>query len=477
LTKGQYDTLDYSGNPAYIKNNAHSNVISVRTGVSHVYRFSEHFSNTSTLFATGIASNVSSAGGWTDKLPVNYGVRSTFDYKRKLGEKFHLSGITGIEAQRQNCQTMAYGMVKDSLASLTNPDAYNLIGAMKSNTYTISTTYSYFTEWTLKMPYKISLTAGVGVSNMNIQLNDRFYVASNNSSNPSKPHKPTVYEQSYNNNLSPKVALNKVINDQLSVYASYSVGYKTPVSSYFYIPLLGQVNAGLKPEKGTQYEVGVKGNMLNKQLTFEVAAFMTNFENKMTVVAVPNAANTATSYTYVANGGTQVNQGVEFAVRYEVMKNADGFISSLMPFVNGAYSNFTYKDFRFQQLNGSKDGIVEVDYSGKKVAGVPPLTLNAGIDIATKYGVYANLIYSYRDSVYYTSDNVDRAPSFGLLNGKIGYRKVFAKHFSVDAYLGLNNITNQQYYVMLFVNQTPDVYIPGPNKMNFFGGSSLKYIF
>jgi len=477
LTKGQYDTLDYSGNTAYIKNDAHSNVVSVRTGVSHIYRFSEHFSNTSTLFATGLTSNVSSAGGWTDKLPVNYGVRSTFDYKRALGEKFHLSGITGVEAQRQYSQTIAYNMVKDSLNSLTNPDAYNIIGSLKSNTSSISTTYSYFTEWTLKMPYKISLTAGVGVSNMSIQLNDRLYVASNNSSDPTKPHKPSLYEKSYNNNVSPKIAVNKLINESLSVYTSYSVGYKAPVSSYFYIPLLGQVNPNLKPEKGTQYEVGVKGNMFNKQLTFEVAAFMTNFENKMTVVAVPNATNTATSYTYVANGGQQQNKGLELAIRYEIMKKSDGIFTSVMPFVNGAYSNFQYKDFKFQQLNSSKDQIVEVDYSGKKVAGVPPLTLNAGIDVATKYGVYANLIYSYRDSVFYTSDNVDRAPSFGLLNGKIGYRKVFAKHFSVDAYLGLNNITNQQYYVMLFVNQTPDVYIPGPNKMNFFGGASLKYTF
>ena len=475
LTKEQYDMLDYSGNPAYIKNNAHSNVISARAGLGHTYRFSKNLSNTTTVFGTGISSNVSSAGGWTDKLPVNYGTRSTLDYKRSLGDNFALSGVTGIEAQRQNSQSIGYGMVKDS-NNVNNP--YNIIGAMKSNTYAVSKTYSYFTEWSLKMPYDISLTAGVGVSNMSIELNDRFYVASNNNpSNPNHTTKPSTYANSFNNLVSPHVALNKVFNKQISVYASYGTGYKAPVSSYFYIPLTGQLNTNLKPEKGTQMEIGTKGNLLNKKLYYEVAAFHTVFTDKMTVVAVPNPAQTATSYTYVANGGTQINNGLEAMVRYNLIQSETGFITALTPFVNGTYANFTYGDFKFQQLNASKDQIVEVDYTGKKVAGVPPLTLNAGVDLTTKMGVYANMTYSYRDSVYYTSDNANRANSYSLLNGKIGYRKVFANHFSVDAYFGANNITSQQYYVMLFVNQTPDVYLPGPTKINFFGGINFKYIF
>lgn len=475
LTKGQYDTLDYSGNPAYIKNNAHSNVISARAGLGHTYRFSKNLSNTTTVFGTGISSNVSSAGGWTDKLPVNYGTRSTLDYKRSLGENFAISGVTGIEAQRQNSQSIGYGMVKDS-NNVNNP--YNIIGAMKSNTYAISKTYSYFTEWSLKMPYEISLTAGVGVSNMSIELNDRFFVASNNNpSNPNHTTKPSTYANSYNNLVSPHVALNKVFNKQMSVYASYGTGYKAPVSSYFYIPLTGQLNTNLKPEKGTQMEIGTKGSLLNKRLSYEVAAFHTVFTNKMTVVAVPNAANTATSYTYVANGGTQINNGLEAMVRYNLIQSESGMVTALTPFVNATYSNFTYGDFKYQQLNSSKDQVVEVDYSGKKVAGVPPLTLNAGFDLVMKSGIYANMTYSYRDSVYYTSDNLNKANSYSLVNGKIGYRKVFANHYSVDAYFGINNMTSQQYYVMLFVNQTPDVYLPGPNNVNFFGGINFKYIF
>ena len=44
LTISQYDNLDYSGNPAYIKNNAHSNVISFRAGIGSTYHFNQNLS-------------------------------------------------------------------------------------------------------------------------------------------------------------------------------------------------------------------------------------------------------------------------------------------------------------------------------------------------------------------------------------------------------------------------------------------------
>lgn len=474
LTIAQYNSFDYSGNPAYIANNAHSNVISFRAGVNHTHQFNKHLSNSTSVFGTGISSNVSSAGGWTDKTPLNYGLRSTFDTKFYLNDKFALSGITGIEAQRQNAQTLGYGMVKDS----ANPTGYNIIGAIRSNQYTISKTASLFTEWTLAMPYDISLTAGVGLSTMNIELNDRFYVLTNNNpSNPAGTHKPTQYKASYNDMVSPHFAVNKVFNKEISVYAAYSKGYKAPVSSYFFIPLTGQVNTGLKPEIGTQFEIGTKGTLLHGKLFYQLAAFDTHFKNKMTVVAVPNAANTATSYTYVANGGSQHNKGIEALIKYTVFQSATGFFKSIAPFANMALSDFKYEDFKFQQLSTDKKDVVTVDYSGNKVAGVPPVTFNAGVDIATKIGLYGNVTYSYRDGMYFTSDEANKTTSYNLVNAKFGIQQTIAKHLGIDVFAGANNITGTQYYFMVFLNQLPDAYLAAPNKINYFGGINLKYTF
>ncbi|MFL5772611.1 MAG: TonB-dependent receptor, partial [Flavisolibacter sp.] len=275
LSIPQYEANDYSGNPAYIKNNAHSEIVGFRTGISHTYFFTNNVSNTTTVFGSGVSNNSSSAAGWTDKDPINYGLRSTFDTKLQISSGIRLGGVTGVETQHQRAQTIGYAMTADS----NNLSGYNRIGTMRSNQFTISGTTSVFTEWTLGLPGELSITAGLGWSNMKIELNDRFYSVPTNRA-------PTQYKRTFDNMLSPHVAINKVFNKQVSMYGAYSKGFKAPASSYFFIPQTGQVNLGLNPEEGDQFEVGTKGSFLNNKLSYQLALFDAIFSDKMTTVPV-----------------------------------------------------------------------------------------------------------------------------------------------------------------------------------------------
>jgi iron complex outermembrane receptor protein len=220
---------------------------------------------------------------------------------------------------------------------------------------------------------------------MKIELDDRFYVAGST--------KPTNYKATYDDLLSPHVAINKVFNESVSAYVSYSKGYKAPVSSYFFIPFTGQVNTGLKPEIGEQFEIGTKGNLFKTKLVYELALFNAKFKDKMTAIAVASTtAPNTTAYSYVANGGDLNNKGIEVLLKYTIYQSATGFIKTIRPFGNMAYSDFKYEDYRFQ-----KSVTVTEDYSGKAVAGVPKFAGNLGIDIATKPGLYANVNYLYKD--------------------------------------------------------------------------------
>ena len=468
LTIEQYKNSDYSGNPEYIKRDAHSAVTSFRAGLGHTYQFNNNISNTTTVFGTGMNTNASSAGGWTDKDPVNFGLRSVVNMKFPLKNQTALSGITGIETQHQYAQTIGYTMVADP----SDANAYWMVGAMRSNQSTYSGTSSIFTEWTLSLPRELSFTAGLGWSNMNIELNDRFFVA--NSSNPRK------YKASYNDMFSPHLAINKVINKEVSVYASYSKGYKAPVSSYFFIPATGKLNTSLKPEVGDQFEVGSKGLLFRDKLSYQVAVFDALFSNKMTAIAVPlDGSTTTTAYSYVANGGKQDNRGLEAVLKYTAYESSKSFIKSIRPFANFAYSDFTYKDFKFQKFkSGSNNTAVDtIDYSGHDVAGVSPITFNIGVDLLSNFGWYANAYYSYKDAMPITSDGKEMTSSYSLVNAKLGLRKSLSRHFDTDIYFGVNNITGTQYYYMVFVNQLPDAYLPAPDKANYFAGINLKYNF
>lgn len=480
LTVAQYNNNDFTGNIEYIKRNAHSAVYTARGGLGHTYTFNNHIANTTTVFLTAFNSNASSAGGWTDKASTNFGLRSTFDTKFNIEKGLTLSGITGIETQRQNSTTIGYGMGKNpkdtaSVWKWGNPN-YWVINAITSDLYAAVATTSLFTEWTLALPHDLSFTAGVGYSNMKIGLDDRFY-------EPTKPNKPTHYDTAYNRMLSPHVAVNKVFNKQISVYAAYSKGYKAPVSSYFFIPYVltpansetGVVNHHLKPEIGNQFEIGSKGSLFNSRLNYQVAVFRAVFSHKMTNVAVPLNATT-TAYSYVVNGGKQDHNGVELSVRYNVISSAKGFFIAVTPFWNFAYSDFKYKNFKFQ-TGTTVANTKTFDFSGSPVAGVSKIVSAEGIDFTAKCGLYGNIVHLFRDKMPITSPDTLTTKSYSLVNAKLGFRKNLSAHWNIDLSFGVNNMGGTKYPIMIFVNQIPDAYIAGPAKANYFGQLKLDFIF
>ena len=480
LTVAQYNTNDFSGNIEYIKRNGHSKVYTVRGGLGHVYNFNNHFSNNTTVFLTAFNNNASSAGGWTDKASTNLGIRSTFNTKFTLGSGSTLSGITGVEAQRQNATTIGYGMVKNpkdtaSVWNWGNP-YYWVIGAITSDLYAEEATTSAFTEWTLALPKDLSITAGLGLSNMKIRLDDRFY-------EPAKPNKPTRYDTMYNSMFSPHIAINKVFSKQASVYAAYSRGYKAPVSSYFFIPYVltpansetGIVNNHLKPEIGDQFEIGTKGAVLKGRLNYQLALFETIFSDKMTTVTVPLNATT-TAYTYVVNGGKQDDKGIELSLRYAAVQAGNGFFTAVDPFVNFTYSDFKYKNFGFQ-TGTTVANTKTYDFSGFPVAGVSKIVASEGIDFTTKPGLYGNIVHLYRDKMPITSPDTLTTSSYSLINAKLGFRKSLSAHWNIDISFGVNNIGGVKHPIMIFVNQIPDAYIAGPRKADYFAGLELDFIF
>lgn len=480
LTIAQYDNNDYSGNVEYIKRDGHSNVITFRLGIGHTYQFTKAISNSTTVFGTGFNSNVSSAGGWTDKTTLNYGLRSVFNTSFDLKKGITLSGTTGVEAQRQDGQTIGYNMKQNPFDTASvwkwGISPYWVVNAITSNFATVSKTGSLFTEWTLGLPRDFSLTAGIGASNMHITLNDRF--------NPALATRPARFDTTYGSMVSPHVAINKVMSKRLSLYASYSKGYKAPVSAYFYIttpavttpptPATGRVNNVLKPETGNQFEIGSKGLLLNDKLSYEVAYFNAVFSNKMTAISVVSPASpTATLFSYMVNGGKQKDKGLEALIKYALVESGKGFFNTVRPFANITYSDFTYGD----NFSIQKSITATENYSGKEVAGVSKIVANIGLDVMTKWGLYANLVYNYRDKQPITSLNDLYTKSYNLLNGKTGLQKSLSRHISLDAYFGAINITNTKYYLMVFVNQLPDAYMPAPRYANVFGGANLKWVF
>ncbi|MDR2972416.1 MAG: TonB-dependent receptor [Bacteroidales bacterium] len=471
LTVEQYETKDYSGDPTYIRNDAHSGLKVFRAGVEHSFIFDKHISNSTSIFGQSqVLDQSSSGGGWTDKNALNFGFRSVFNLQFNLSKNKNivLSGIAGVELQKMSGSSIGYNMAPDS----TNLDApYNIITTVRSNQLLNNLTYSYFTQWSLSLPKGFSISAGIGISHQSLELTNRMWALTNN--HPANKA-PKIQANKYNFLPSPSFSIHKMFGKVASIYASYSMGYKAPVTSHLLITATNEINTGLKPERGQQVEIGTKGNFLANRLFYAVAVFYAQFTNKFAPVAVLDETQSHVLYTYAINAGTTNNLGVECEINYKIIDSQTKFVKLLRPFANVTYSFYRYGDYEFQSIQ--KDSLVIENYKGIQVAGVSPWVFNVGIDFDTKIGLYANINYGYRTAMTITTDGLHKAHPFGLLNMKIGYLKRF-KGFEMNLFVGANNMTCTQYYTMAMIDHLPEPYIPGPDKINYYGGGGVRYYF
>jgi len=243
------------------------------------------------------------------------------------------------------------------------------------------------------------------------------------------------------------------------------------------IAAIGETNMGLRPESGVQYEIGTKGDVFNRKLSYQLALFDLDVHNKIVAETVA-AAGSLPQYTAYVNAGRQQDLGAELSLSYVLIDDRHAAVSLLRPFMTYAYSDFRYKDF----YSDNNHNAATVDYSNNSVAGVAPSVLNVGVDLETHPGFYAYATYRFVGPVPYTFDNLHYAKAFSLVSGKIGYRRMFGDHLSLDAYAGADNLTNSTYYTFLFFSgnlagTTDPHFLPMPYTATVYGGAKLAYIF
>lgn len=440
--------------PAYMVNLSKVDIQSFRTGVTDNYKISRHFSNQTTVFSDGYTLNSPFAHGRTEDMAFTFGGRTGFVYS---ADSVH--GTIGAQFE----ETVAF----NKSYNLTN----GVLGAIKGDLQNTSMVYNAFTEWKVNLPAGFIATAGASLNFTEYGISDLLA----NSANPT--HANQSGYKSFNPSFTPRLSLLKQMNSHLSVYADVSAGYTPPPTADIVNSTIGQVNLGLKPESGIQYEVGTKGDFLKGKLSYQLALFDLYVHNKLITEQVP-ATSTEPTYSSYVNAGAQQDLGAELSLSYAVLDNKKSAVTLLRPFLTYAYSDFTYQNFN----SDNNDNAATVHYGGNKVAGVAPSVLNLGIDLQTKLGFYLYVTYRYVDKVPYTFDNLNYARAYNLLSAKVGYKSMLGNHFSIDVFGGGDNLLNNTIYSFLFYSgnlagTTDPHFLPEPYNATFYGGAKLAYIF
>jgi len=445
--------LDFA-EPEYLSNNGHVAIDSVRLGVAHRYQFVPAFGNTTSAFASGYQLDQPFAVGLSDNLALNLGGRTELTGRFDAGIAT-IRAIVGSEIERSMAFKKSYGLVQSK------------VGALRGDLQVISLQSNTFAQADVELPAEVTVTAGASLNFVHYNISDRLTAAGHLDQSGVKSFDPVV---------TPRVAVQKTFARDLSIYAEVSQGYSAPASGSVVIPQIGQVNDGLRPERGTLFEIGSKGLLAGERFGYEIALFDLRVTDKLTTQTVLTPAGSV-FYVMTTNAGNQNNIGLELDTRYAVLKNANAPISLVQAFAGYAYSHFRYDGFKSDNNNNA----TTISYDGNKVVGVPEHVVDAGVDVLSRIGVYGNSTLQVVSPVALTFDNAHSAKRYALLNAKAGYRRDLPGAFKLDVSFGVKNITNSTYYTMVFLNQSyagppPQVYLPGPGT-TVFGGVNVTKAF
>jgi len=449
-------------NDDYVANNSKVEIESFRAGVTSVHSFNSHFSNKTTAFATGHTLDQNFAHGFSYHNNLNFGARTDFMYQQQF-EDVGVNGQLGAFIQKSN-EAVNGVFIPPFIHPPFTPSTQPQYPTDDQN-YALN--YNIFTKWKLSLPHDFQVSFG-GVLNFNefgirdMLNNGTLYAGS---STQSKTFDPT---------FSPSISVLRSFNGKSSVYASISSG-KTPPLLSDIISGDGSVNDELKPERGVQYEIGTKGNLMNDRLSYKLALFDLVIKDRL-VTQYDN------SVSYTTNAGKQQNKGLELSLGYKLIDKPETPVSLLNVWMSYTYSNFTYDQFKVYAQNAAGNDSTVADFSGNSVAGVAPNMFNLGVDMRTQPGFYLHAKYKFMDKVPITFDNAQYLKAYNLLSTRVGYQKELGDHFDVDAFIGSNNLSGSTNYNFVFVGQNAsslgDGYIlPAPYKATFYGGATLKYRF
>lgn len=457
---GQLDSASFFnkknvGETPYINNDGHNRMESVRVGVTHSYKINSRFENVVTGYFSGVAREDVFAVGINPRSNQTFGARAVIN-SRFMPSGRPITGVTGFDFEQTNQFAKGY--------PLTN----KIQGGITTDLETRTMQYSAFSQWEVALPASFVLTAGGSLNFIEYALADRL----TNTANPT--HRDLTGRKVYDPVFMPRVALLRMFGNSQSVYASFSQGFTPATSSDAVIPFTGEPNEGLKPERANQIEVGTKGSLLDQRLSYQLALFSLNVTDKLTSQSVFNSAGTQL-YAYTVNAGDQVNNGAELTVSYSALRAPVGVLASFRPFLSYAYSDFKYDNFK----NNNNNNAGTINYDGKSVVGVPKSVYTVGADVSFLGGVYANGTAEHRDAMPLTYDNVHSAPAYTLVNARGGIRHSLGAHLDADAFVGAQNLTNQLYYTMAFLNgnyaaASPAVFLPGPYTSKVYGGLKVS---
>ncbi|KYG81356.1 iron complex outermembrane receptor protein [Roseivirga ehrenbergii] len=293
------------------------------------------------------------------------------------------------------------------------------------------------------------VTAGLSRNALNYDINRLVDKVNNN---------PTQFNKEFETVWSPRLGVSKKLNEDLSVHFSISQGFSPPTTTEVRTNE-GSINRDIQPEKGTNYEWNVRGNLLNSRLSFDMAIF--RFDLKESISSYTNGDGVV----LFRNAGKNIQQGLEWQLLGEWIKDEKQPLQNLRTSLSYTFHAFEYKNY-------VNDGD---DFSGNALPGTAKNVVNLQVNASFIYDIDVNLSYHYSDAIPLNDANTVYSRPYNLWNLNYSYLIPKKKKTQWEVFGGVNNIFDVDYSLGNDLNAFGNRYFqPAPSR-NYFIGARLKF--
>lgn len=429
LTKAEYDSLPKQANPKAVEKHAAVDNNTFYAGVVQEYKFNTHWSNRTGVYGTFTKFENSAIRNYERRTEQSFGGRSSTQYgsekvKVNFGGEYQY-GFSPIKTYKNN---------------------FGKSDSLKTDDELTSATGFLFAQTEFFLPANFFLTLGSSLNFATIKYTSLSVVSD------------TTRERNFTPVLSPRVALLKKINSHISIYGSFSQGFSSPTVAELY-PTTAVFDNTLAAEKGNNYEVGVRGSMLNHMLNFDLTAYTFQLKN-----AISRRKNNDDG-EYFVNAGNTLQNGLELAMSWTPNINPPSFINNFKLWASGNLNNYSFKNYT----------VDTVSYSGNIIAGTAPHIVVLGLDVSVRAGIYCNVTFNYTDRTPLNDANTEFAKEYTLLGCRAGYKKEFKK-VRMDLFTGAENIFDQRYSLGNDLNVPNQRFYNAAMGRNFFVGLKMSLV-
>jgi iron complex outermembrane recepter protein len=401
-------------------------------GITQQYSFTNKFKNTTTLFGSFAQVRNPTFRNYERRNEPGFGGRTSFNYTAKIKEA-QLQWVTGAEVQKAYFNTQVSKNKNGNADTLLTNDDIDY------------TTYSIFSQATLYFKNNWVITAAASINKSSV-------IFSRLNSYPVQQQ-----SRSYKNEISPRLALQKKLQYNTTIFTSVSKGFSPPTIAEL-LPSTGVISTFLQAEQGINYEAGVKTSALKNKLVIELTAFYFKLNNAL--VSRKDSSNA----DYFVNAGSTNQKGIELSADYATVFKTE-WLKSIV--VNAAHTLHSFKYSSF------KKGIT--DFSGKYLPGVPQNTFSLVANIALAKGIYINGTYYAAAKTFLDDANSATAAAYDILGLRLGCRLPVNTKHNFNFYLGTDNLLNKTYSLGNDINAAAGRYYNAAPKRNLYAGFAVQF--